>query len=57
MTEEQKAKFCDEYCWYLKWFNTKIAYSKVYGKDFSKTFAICKRVLNSKCEKCPLNEV
>ena len=56
MTEEQKAKFCDEYCRYLKWFKTALAYSKGvhgYGKEFAKTFAKCKKILNSKCEKCP----
>lgn len=51
MTEEQRAKFCDEYCIYLALANDKIEGKKIYYPPYDS------ESLQTECELCPLNEV
>lgn len=59
MTEEQKAKFCDDYCRHLyeskrrlKYFESEVGFPE-YCKLVEKENAIVEKA----CNECPLNEV
>ena len=51
MTEEQKAKFCDEYCIFSSLANDLIEGKRVYYPPYDA------ESLQIECDNCPLNEV
>lgn len=58
MTEEQKAKFCDEYCKYLDASNKYIEAAKncANGRALQELMDYSQGKLKRQCDKCIINE-
>lgn len=59
MTDEQKAKFCDGYCKHLydSTFRLKYFEGEIDIPEYSELAENERRIMEKKCEECPLNEV
>ena len=59
MTDEQKARFCDEYCKHMDDSNKYINAAKhcATGKALQELIDYSQKRLSENCEKCILNEV